>query len=83
MRKTGANTQEAREVLSMGPGQYFGERHLLGASVRPVSAVGGHPPPHPGWLEGAGEGSRATPAAGASEAGEAANRQAGKPSSSL
>jgi hypothetical protein len=40
LRKTGANTQEAREVLSMGPGQYFGERHLLGASVRPVSGQG-------------------------------------------
>ena len=29
----------AREVLSMGPGQHFGERHLLGASVRPASMV--------------------------------------------
>lgn len=34
--RKGASASEAREVLSMGPGQYFGERHLLGASVRPV-----------------------------------------------
>ncbi|GBF88184.1 phosphatase 2C and cyclic nucleotide-binding kinase domain-containing protein [Raphidocelis subcapitata] len=39
LRKTGGAASEAREVLSMGPGQYFGERHLLGASVRPASMI--------------------------------------------
>lgn len=48
MRKTGGPPSEAREVLSMGPGQYFGERHLLGASVRPVSTR-----PAPGGRAGA------------------------------